>query len=73
MDLKNLARLGAVARIKELEAELAELRQFVKGEAVTEPKARKARKTRKRKMSPEAREAARQRMKKYWAEKRKKS
>jgi len=75
--LRALARLGAVARLKELEDEAAAIRKEFPGlrKAVTPaldtpataaPKAKKQ----KRNLSPEARQAARERMQAYWAKKR---
>lgn len=77
--LRRLARLGAVARLEQLRQEEAAIRaefpelfgrgrQGAKPAAV--PAASPARK-RQRKMSPEARKAVSERMRKYWAERRK--
>lgn len=77
-ELHRLARLGALARLKELEEEAAAIRKAfpeLKGAQVPEVNVADAdlkskAKRRRRKMSPEAREAARARMKAYWARKR---
>lgn len=80
-DLRRLARLGAMRRLEELKREEALIRsafpELFDGRA---PKAGKAasataappRKRRRRgNMSPAARKAASERMKKYWADRRK--
>jgi hypothetical protein len=79
--LRRLARLGAIARLEQLRQEEAAIRAefpelFGRGRqpardgaaAPAEPKGRKRRKTR---MSAEARKAVSDRMRKYWAERRK--
>jgi hypothetical protein len=73
--LRRLARLGAVARLEQLRQEEAAIRAefpelFGRGRdgAVAAP-ARKARS--RRKMSAAARKAVSERMRKYWAERRK--
>ncbi len=71
-ELHRLARLGAVARLKEIEAEAAAIRRAFPGLAGIHPDRGKERAPekparRKRHMSPAAREAARQRMQDYWA------
>jgi hypothetical protein len=75
VDLKALARLGARARIAELIAEIdALLDAFPEiGDAPARPgRGQPVGRRRKRsRMSPAARRAASQRMKKYWAQKRK--
>lgn len=77
--LRRLARLGAVARLEQLRAEEAAIRSefpelFGRGrredgaaaaQAVTGPRRRR------RKMSAEARKEVSERMRKYWAERRK--
>jgi hypothetical protein len=75
--LYRLARIGAVARLQELETEAAAIRHAFPGlkkaqavgptspEPVAKPKAKK-----RKKMSPEARKATGDRMKAYWAAKR---
>ncbi len=75
--LYRLARIGAMARLQELEAEAAAIRKAFPGlkkaqaiaptltEAVAKPKAKK-----RKKMSAEARKAIGDRMKAYWAAKR---
>jgi len=78
LDLKSLARLGAKARLHELEAERqAILKAFPglrtpasKADAPVAEAKPKAKKTRRRNLSPETRKATSERMKKYWAEKR---
>lgn len=74
IDLHHLARLGAVARLQELEAEAAAIRRAFPSVTARPPddgdntlRKKAMNKRRKRKMSPEAREAVRQRMKAYWA------
>lgn len=76
-ELYRLARVGAVARLKELEAEAAAIRKAFPGvkkaqtvaPAFTDPLAKPKTKKRK-KMSAEARNAIGDRMKRYWAAKR---
>ena len=75
--LRRLARLGAVARLEQLRQEEAAIRaEFPElfgrgrrenGQAAAPPRPARAR----RKMSPEARKAVSERMRKYWAERRK--
>jgi hypothetical protein len=76
-DLYRLARIGAVARLQELEAEAAAIRKTFPG--VTEAKssataklapATAAKPRKRKKMSAEARKAIGDRMKAYWAAKR---
>jgi hypothetical protein len=76
-DLYRLARIGAVARLQELEAEATAIRHAFPGlkkaqaigptspEPVAKPKAKK-----RKKMSAEARKAIGDRMKAYWSAKR---
>jgi hypothetical protein len=88
--LQRLARLGAQARLEELRAEEAAIRQAFpdlfgarRGRppgrtAAAAPQADGAsggapRRRRRGNMSPAARKAASERMKRYWAERRKKS
>ncbi len=73
-ELNHLARLGALARLAEIEEEAAAIRRMFPGlkppvpGGSGQPASRPARKARrKRVFSAEAREAARQRMKAYWA------
>lgn len=78
--LRALARLGALARLKELEDEAAAIRRAFPGlknpNAATDSAAPTAsakpakRKKRTRNVSPEVRRAAAERMKAYWAKKR---
>ena len=82
-DMRRLARLGAAARIVELQSELASLRAAFPG--LGTPRGRKpaaavaavaeeaapTRRRRRSRMSPANRRAVSVRMKKYWAEKRK--
>jgi hypothetical protein len=71
--LHRLARLGAIARLKEIEEEAAAIRGAFPGLGGTVPspkgRAPEKRARRKRHMSPAAREAARKRMVDYWAKK----
>ena len=79
--LRRLARLGAIARLEQLRQEEAAIRaEFPElfgrgrqgargGGASAAPAAGKG--TRRRKMSAEARKAVSERMRKYWAERRK--
>lgn len=87
IDLKKLARIGAAARLAELEREIAALKRAFPGlrvlsvdvieaplaeTAAAERMARKAASGRRRKpMSSTERKAVSERMKKYWAERRK--
>lgn len=81
IDMQRLARLGAVARLKELEEEAAAIRKAFPGigkaptatraAAEPPPAPKPNKKTKKRSsMSPEARKAAAERMRAYWAKKR---
>ena len=76
-DLRKLARLGAKARIEELRQEEAAIRRtfpdlFSKGAAgASAAKSGGTRRRRRRGMSAAARKAVSERMKKYWAERRK--
>ena len=77
--LRRLARLGAVARLEQLRAEEAAIRsefpelfgrgrregRAAPGGTAGAPRRRRA------KMSPQARKAVSERMRKYWAERRK--
>ncbi len=75
-DMRRFARLGAMRRLEELRREEAAIREgfpelFRKGSRPAElsgsaPRVRKA-----YRMSPEAKRAVSERMKKYWAERRK--
>jgi hypothetical protein len=75
--LRRLARLGAIARLEQLKEEESAIRAefpelFGRGRRgvaadVVKPGRRRAR----RKMSPAARRAVSERMRKYWAERRK--
>jgi hypothetical protein len=75
--LHRLARLGAVARLRELEEEAAAIRRAFPGLKKTQdamhespsPVAAKKPAKRKRNVSPEARKAAAERMRAYWAKK----
>ena len=88
VDLKKLARIGAAARLAELQREIAALKRAFPGlkvlsvdvieapdgaEAVAERVARRVatKKGRKRPMTAAERAAVSDRMKKYWAERRK--
>jgi len=77
IDMQRLARLGAIARLRELEEEAAAIRKAFPGLSKAEPVApaeppapATRRKKRKRTMTPEARKAAAERMRAYWAKKR---
>jgi hypothetical protein len=79
IDMERLARLGAIARLKELEEEAAAIRKAFPGLKAAEatrapgapkPPAAAPRKRKKRAMSPEARKDAADRMKAWWAKKR---
>jgi hypothetical protein len=75
-DLKNLARLGAKARLEELRQEEAAIRRafpelFSKGAAAAPAAKAGGRRRRRRRMSAAARKAVSDRMTKYWAERRK--
>ena len=73
--LHELARRGAAARIAELEAEIAAIKAAFSGLEGADSEGRKrerAARTRKRpRMSAAARKAVSERMKKYWAARRK--
>lgn len=74
LDMKELARLGAKARLAELDAERTAILKQFPGLRATKPEAKTAtepKKTRKRrkKMTAEQRKAASARMKAYWAKK----
>jgi hypothetical protein len=76
-DLKKLARLGAVARLKELEEEIRAIRRMfpgLRGEtaqpAEAEAPAAAPRRKRKNRMSKEARQRQAERMRAYWAQRR---
>lgn len=76
-DLRRLARLGAARRLEELRQEEAAIRAAFPDLKNERSPARAARGTKSRrrrrqhKMSPAARRAVSERMKKYWAERRK--
>ena len=77
-ELKNLARLGAKARLEELRREETAIRRtfpdlFSKGAAAKASAAGGGRRRRRRRsnMSAAARKAVSDRMKKYWADRRK--
>jgi hypothetical protein len=80
-DLRRLARLGAVARLEQLRAEEAAIRAefpelFGRGRQQQKSpagaaQAAPARRRRRPKMSAAARKAVSERMRKYWAERRK--
>jgi hypothetical protein len=79
-EFHRLARLGAIARLKELEEEAAALRSLFRGlkkapgqvaeSAEPAPVASKPRKKRGRTMSAEARKLQSEKMKLYWERKR---
>lgn len=75
-ELGHLARLGAAVRLRQLEEEAAAIRKMFPGLRQSAPPAAEApaaepqpRRRRKRTVSAAAREAARERMKAYWARK----
>jgi hypothetical protein len=76
-ELQHLARLGAKARLEELRQEEAAIRRafpdlFSRGGSRQDAPAGKAGRTRRRrKMSAAARKAVSDRMRKYWADRRK--
>lgn len=61
-ELIALAKLGAPARLRQLQEEMAALQSFVGTGAVESPR---------RQMTPAARRAVSDRMRKYWAGRRK--
>jgi len=76
IDIQRFARLGAVARLKEIEAEAAAIRKAFPGlkrahtaSAPATPAATAKPSKRTRNVSPEVRLAAAERMKAYWAKK----
>jgi hypothetical protein len=75
--LRRLARLGAIARLEQLKQEEADIRAefpelFGRGRrAASVDVARPGRRRGRRKMSSAARKAVSERMRKYWAERRK--
>ncbi len=74
-DLKNLARLGATARLQELRQEEAAIRRAFPdlfSKAAT-PSAAAGGRRRRSRMSAAARKAVSDRMKKYWAVRKSKS
>jgi hypothetical protein len=74
-DLKNLARLGARARLEELHQEEAAIRRAfpdLSSKRGAQPAATGGGRRRRRRMSAAARKAVSDRMTKYWAERRKK-
>jgi hypothetical protein len=75
--LHSLARLGAIARLKELDEEAAAIRKMFTGLKTAQDAApespeptSKAKPRKRKKMSPAARKAVGVRMKLYWAKKR---
>lgn len=74
--LRRLARLGAVARLEQLRQEEAAIRAefpelFGRGRRDAAPLAPARAKRSRRRMSADARKAVSERMRKYWAERRK--
>ena len=75
--LRRLARLGAIARLEQLKQEEADIRAefpelFGRGRrAAVVDVAKPGRRRGRRKMSSAARKAVSERMRKYWAERRK--
>ena len=73
--LRRLARLGAVARLEQLKQEEADIRKefpelFGRGRRALDADVAKPGRRRRRQMSPAARKAVSERMRKYWAERR---
>jgi len=81
IDMKALARTGAEARMKELQEEMADIQQAFPGIGGTSarrvqirregPAASPVRRRKRPKMSAAQRKAVGERMKKYWAERKK--
>ena len=74
--LRRLARLGAIARLEQLKQEEADIRAefpelFGRGRRAGVAEAAKPARRRRRRMSSAARKAVSERMRKYWAERRK--
>jgi len=69
MNLQELARLGALERIKHLELEIIELKKFA-GKPVANASAGKAQLRRKRQMSAAQRAKVSKWMRAYWAKRR---
>jgi hypothetical protein len=74
--LRRLARLGAIARLEQLKQEEADIRAefpelFGRGRRATVADVPRAGRRRRKRMSPAARKAVSERMRKYWAERRK--
>lgn len=75
-ELRRLARLGAIARLEQLKQEEAAIRAefpelFGRGRRVAVAAAKSGGPRRRRKMSAAGRKAVSERMRKYWAERRK--
>ncbi len=75
--LRQFARLGAEARLAQLDVEIAAIKSMYPDLAQSRaiapaaaPAGRPARRRKRYRMSPEARKAAAERMRKYWAERR---
>ena len=73
--LRRLARLGAIARLEQLKQEEADIRKefpelFGRGRRALDADVAKPGRRRRKKMSPAARKAVSERMRKYWAERR---
>ena len=74
--LRRLARLGAIARLEQLRQEEVAIRSefpelFGRGRREQEGDTQTGKRRRRRAMSPAARKAVSERMRKYWAERRK--
>lgn len=74
--LRRLARLGAIARLEQLRQEEAAIRSefpelFGRGRREEVGSGQTTKRRRRRAMSPAARKAVSERMRKYWAERRK--
>jgi hypothetical protein len=70
MDRERLVKLGAQARIKELQEELAELQALVGDEPRKTAAPERARKVERRPLSAKEKAVISKRMKKYWAARR---
>ncbi len=76
--LRQFARLGAEARLAQLDAEIAAIKTMYPdlaharagGQATAKKQPAPAKRRKRYRMSPEARRAAAERMRKYWAERR---
>ena len=74
--LRRLTRLGAIARLEQLKEEEAAIRSefpelFGRGRREAMPETAKTARRRRKKMTPAMRKVVSERMRKYWAERRK--